>query len=153
MLMDLEVTLSNNQTIAAAVGTIVSSNVIDLGVPNANGPAFLAGSAGLPIKDLGRGAGVVLLCQITEAVLSAGAATVQFQLVTATDAAISTSIVVHQDTGAIGKAALVNGYQVPLSVPTGITQRYLAMRYIIAGATTTAGRVTAGFVVDKQSNY
>lgn len=145
MIMDMEALLSENQDISQVVGTYVSTNTYDTG---AVGTPPAGGSL---VADPGRAPGTELLVQITDDVLSAGAATVDFQLIESANADLSAPTVL-QATGAIGKADLVAGYQARLAVPAGITQRYLGVQYVIAGATTTAGTVTAGFVLQKQTN-
>ena len=74
--------------------------------------------------------------------LEAGIAKVQ-----ATDAALTTSVDVLQSTGPIAYTALTAGKRIHLSPPAaGLTKRYWGLRYVVAGATTTAGTVTASLV-------
>lgn len=148
MLFDLQTLLSDKQSIAQVAGNYLSTNTIDLGVA---GTPVLGGTVA---SDIGRGLPVAVVAQITTAVTSAGAATVQAQLVTADDAALSTNLTVIAQTDAIAKASLVPGYKFRLgTVPPGITQRYLGVRYVIGAATTTAGNVTAGLVLQGQDTF
>lgn len=106
------------------------------------------------INDLGR-TEVELFCQLTETFTSGGAATVDFQFVQADDSALGTNLAVVASTGALAKALLVAGYQpaLPPRIPPGrVTQRWVGMRYVIATAAGTAGKVTAGLDFDRQTN-
>lgn len=151
MLMDLQNLLSDAQTIAAVASTIVSTNSMDLGTAGTVPGTGPSGVAGTVIHDIGRGNTGHLLCQITEAVTSAGAATVQFQLIMSANADLSSPVVL-QETIAIGKATLTAGYMARLEIPPGISSRYLGAQYVIGTATTTAGKVTTAIVMDRQTN-
>lgn len=151
MMLDKENLVSDQQTIAAAAGNILSTNAIDTW--GAASAPTIPGLGGSVLKDVGRGNSPKLLAQVTETVTSGGAATVQFQLVMADDAALTTNLTVLAETPAIGYATCVAGYQARLEVPPGVSRRYLGMRYIIGTATTTAGKVTAGLVSDKQTTF
>lgn len=136
--LDAETLFSNQQTIAAVASTIVSTNAIDMG---ATGTDVLGNSIA---SDLGRSSAEVLI-QVTEAVVSTGAATVQFQLITSAAANLGSPTVISE-TPAIAKATLVPGYKARIAIPHGLTARYLGMQYVIGTETTTAGKVTAGIV-------
>lgn len=151
MILDMQNLLSDQQSLAQAAGNYLSTNAIDLW-GSATAPA-IPGLGGSVIKDVGRGNEPELLIQVTEQVASAGASTVQFQLVQADDAALGTNMEVLAETPAIGKAALVPGYQARLCIPPGVTRRYLGTRYVVAVATNTAGKVTAGIVGDRQTTF
>ena len=146
MQLDAQCLFSDDQDISQTVDTYLCSHSYDLGV------AGVDALGNTIIKDLGRGNAPVLFCQITEAVTATGAATVDFQLVMADDEALTSNLTVLQTTGAIGKASLIAGYQPRLALPVGISKRYLGIQYVIAGDTTTAGKVTAGLVALKQTN-
>jgi hypothetical protein len=79
------------------------------------------------------------------AVTSDGAATVQFKLETDDNASFSSATTLW-DSGAIGKATLVQGYrptgQAGLPLPSGC-ERYLRVTYTIATAALTAGKFDA----------
>lgn len=146
MLLDKQTLLSDAQSIAQTAGTYVSTNTIDLGVAGT-----IPGIGGTPINDIGRQRHLELLVQVVETVASGGSATVSFQLIQSANADLSSPTVLQQ-TPAIAYAGLTAGYQARLAVPAGITQRYLGVQYVIATATTTAGKVTAGLVEAKQTN-
>lgn len=146
MILDKQLTLSDQQTIAAVASTIVSTNSIALA-------GTVTDTLGNTIPtDLGRGNVPQLLCQITEAVTSAGAATVQVQLIHSANADLSSPTVLSE-TAAIAKATLVTGYQFRLAIPVGVTSGYVGLQYVIGTATTTAGKVTAGLVLNKGTQF
>lgn len=89
---------------------------------------------------------------VETAVTSAGAATVQFQLLTDDNAAFSSASTLW-DSGAIGKATLVDGYQVcRIRVPKG-AERYLKVVYTIGTAALTAGKFDAFLSPSVQDTY
>lgn len=111
--------------------------------------------------DDGAGADIDFIIYVTTAVTSAGAATVEFQLLgNATDPTFASNNVVLLDTGAAGipKATLVAGYRAIVgTIPraaffkfendTGIAggpaNRYLTLNVIIGTAVLTAGAFVA----------
>lgn len=98
-------------------------------------------------RDIGNGEPLYLVIQVDTAVASAGAATVQFQLVSDAQAAIATdgSATVHVASGAIGKATLVAGYTVVLPIPMEdpAFERYLGLLQNVGTAALTAGKINA----------
>lgn len=154
MLLDQQNLFSDKQDLKQAAGSYLSTNCIDLGVVGTlPGPW----KTSTPPNDVGRGEPLDLLVQVVETFTSGGAATVQVQLVTAATvdgSNVPQNPTVIAETPAVGVANLKAGYQFRLpSVPPGIAQRYLALRYVIGGAATTAGKVTAGLVADKQTTH
>lgn len=146
MLLDVQNLVSDDQDLSQTAASYLSDYSIDLA---AAGTA--TGPGGTVRRDPG-GTPVQLLCQVTQTFDSGGAATVVVDLVTADNAALTTNLVVIQSTQAIGYATLVAGYEFTIggTIPRGLTaDRYLGLRYTIAGATTTAGTVTAGLVWTK----
>lgn len=115
------------------VGLALVGDVIDLGVA----------------RDIGNGEPIYLVIQVDTAVASAGAATVEFQLVSDAQAAIATdgSASVHFKTAAIAKAALVAGYcvaVVALPFDGGVPyERYLGILQNVGTAALTAGKINA----------
>src|SRR5215831_12543763 len=131
-MLDLQSIFSDQQTLAMAAGSALSTYSVDTGVPGA------VPQGGQALDDIGRGEDCEVLAKITQTVVGAGAS-VQFQLVMADDPALSVNLTVLQETLAIPVATLVAGYRVRLNdFPAGISQRYVGMRYIVSGATTTA---------------
>lgn len=148
MILDSETLLSNNQSVAQAIGSYLSTNSIDLGT----NPVTPLGNT--PASDPGRAHRGEILAQLTADVTSGGAGTLEFQLVEGTgvdvNGQINAGLNVLQSTGAIALATLKKGYQARLAIPAGISKRYLATRYVVAGAALTAGTATAGIVFNKQ---
>lgn len=147
MLLDTQNLFSRAQDLAVAVGNHLSDKSIDLG---ATGSHPWHGS---PLSDPGRGLPIYVHAQVVEAFDSdGGAATVQAQLVQADDAALTSNLEVLAETPAVAEATLVPGYTFRLScLPAGISKRYLGLRYVVAGETATAGKVTAGIVRDRDT--
>lgn len=132
MIMDKENLFSDDQAITV---TADSTNVINLGVDN-----------------IGKGEPIEILCQVTEAFAAAGAATLQAQLETDDNAAMSSSTVVW-DSGAIGKASLVVGYEFTITfVPKAGMEQYAGLVFTVATGPMTAGKITAGLIKDRQNN-
>lgn len=149
MILDADLLFSETQSIAAAAGTLVSTNSVD------NGPAQAApGGYGNLSKDMLRAGFLNVLIQILNAVTSGGAATVTFQLVQADDTALATNVDVLAQTRAFTPAELAAGTRIGMQAPAGgFTRRHLGVRYIIATAATTGGTVTAGLVKDLDTSY
>lgn len=131
MLMDAQNRPSFNQSVAAAAGTIVSTDSIDLLTANDN-----PGRGGLPLRAI---------AVLTAAVTSGGAATIQGQLISSANSNLSSPTVLASGP-VLALAAAVAGAEL-LDVPVpDIAQRYLGFQYVIGTATTTGGTVTSGIV-------
>ncbi len=125
MILDSQLSLSRAQSIAAAVGDIVSTDVYDTGAA----------------ADVGIGEDLFLQIQLNAAVTSGGAATVAFILQTDDNVGFS-SVREYPLTGPVALAALTaNSVQYRGKLPIGL-ERFFRVVYRIAGATTTAGSVT-----------
>lgn len=148
MILDLQTILSDDQNLAQAAGTYLSTNAIDLGAAGTVPAGFQA--RGTPPHDIGRGAMVELEVQVTETFTSGGAGTLQAKIITDDDAALGSPTIL-QSSEAIALATLVAGYKFRLALPVGIAERYLGVQYVIATAAMTAGKVTAGLVADRQT--
>lgn len=144
--IDLQNLMSDQQTLAFAAGAANSTGVVDLGAPGTMQP-----NGGTAPADLGLGTEMPFFGIVTEAVTSAGAATVQIQLVNSNNSDLTSGTVLW-DSGAIAKATLIAGYRLLLrSIPPGCTKRYLGLIITVAAATTTAGKLTAGIGAFPQS--
>lgn len=148
MMLDVETLFSDDQDLAQDAGTYDSTNAI---LQKTGGT--IPGLGGTAKDDIGDGGQAKVLCQITETFTSAGAATLAVSLVYADDAALDTNVVTVQSTGTIALASLVAGYEFAVggTIPRGRIPagKYLGLNYVIGTATTTAGKVTAGLVIDK----
>lgn len=137
-LQDKNCTLSDDQSVAIAAGTVLSDSSYDLGT----GGSIPQG--GTAIVDPGRGSGIELDVRVTTTCVGA-TATLKVELVSATDAALTGSLTVLESTDTVAVASLVAGYKFRLgrTLPAGIAQRYIGLRYTVATATLTAGKVRA----------
>ena len=117
--------------IGQVAGTYLMANQVDLG------------EAG---RDPGNGEVVYLNIVVTEAVTSAGAATVEFRLRSDDTATIhDTTSTGHFSSGAMAYTILTLGktFSFPIPVEGVAYERYLGVQTLIAAATTTAGAVDA----------
>ena len=133
MFIDYENLFSNAQAVTV---TAASTNVIDLGANHAY------------IQTLFEKGMVGILAQVHTTF--AGGTSVAIQLQTDSDEAFGTVETLYA-TPAIATATLAAGYRFRLSgLPLGI-KRYVRLNYVVVG-THTAGKITAGLVLDLQSN-
>jgi len=158
MILDGFLQFSSAQTIAAVASTIVSTNIIDLGVGLAGNPQIPSFAAGGGARDIGIGddPAMKFLVQISATVTSGGAATLAVALQGAIDngsgapAAFSTwwSSPVYALATLVAGARLFD-MDMPRP-PDGIAiPRYLQLAYTIGAATTTAGAISAFLVLDR----
>lgn len=145
MIIDNLLELADGTWAPTATGDNISPNVIDTsplgGSPTANGG-----------RNLGEGEGLYVVVTVKTAVTSAGAATVDFQIVTDSSSAMGSKVELA-GTGAIGKASLVAGKQIKIKLPndSGYKQ-YLAVNASIGTAVLTAGAFQVDIVKDLSSN-
>ena len=104
-------------------------------------------------KDAGEGRPLYLVIQVTTAVTSAGAATVQFEFVSDSVAALHVdgSAQVHWASAIIPKASLVAGYELitPLPWGSGVTYKeFLGIEQNVGTAALTAGAINAFLTLD-----
>lgn len=128
------------QTVTGTNTSVLSTNTYDLGVA----------------RDIGKGAPLEVAIEVMTA--ASGGTSVQFQIIEADDAALTTNVQVVVQTDAIPVATLAAGVQVPLHidrVDPYPARRYLGIRYVLVGAV-AAGAYFAAIVkdlADKQVNY
>jgi hypothetical protein len=119
-----------------------STNVIDLGVP---GTPY--GAAAALTQDIGKGAKVPILVQVTEDFNTLTSLTISIS--TGATTALGTKIASQT----IALADLVAGKQLAIDVlPNDITERYLGIEYVVAGTNPTLGKVSASIVMGVQTN-
>jgi len=128
------------QTVFSVATSVLSTNTVDLGLA----------------RDIGEGTNLFGRFQVT--VAAVGGTSIEMQVISATDAALTTAVTVLGTTGPIAVASLTLGSRFacdtnPLIGSKG--QRYLGLRYISVG-TTTAGSVFGDLgtdIQDGQKNY
>ncbi len=140
MIFSAQQIFSDDQVITASAD---STNVIDLGLP---GTPF--GAVAPLNQDIGKGAMVPILIQVTEA----------FNTLTSLEIKISTGATTALGTTVISKvillADLTLGKQFPIHVlPNEITEQFLGVEYVVAGTPPTLGKVTAGITMGNQTNF
>lgn len=130
MILDERNEFADATALAASTGLQLVGDVVDLGTDGIN-----------EVDD------VTFYVSIDTAVASAGATTVEFQLVSDAQAAIAVdgSASVHYKSAAIPKADLVAGYAaVNVQLPKGTYERYLGVIANVATTAPSAGKINAG---------
>ena len=135
MIIDKEIEYSDSQA-ETTVAAHASTNIYDSGAAN---------------SELGIGEDLRVRCEVDDTWTSGGAATLQAQFQSATDAAF-TAPVTHFDSGALALAGLAAGTEIAdFPLPKGVL-RYTRWLYTIGTAVMTAGSVSAYMVKDTQAN-
>lgn len=146
MIMDERNEFADAASVAAAAGTALIGDVIDLGAV---------------ARDMGSGQPLYLVITTdTEIITGGSAGTIAFQLASDAQAAIATdgSASVHIDTGtfvtddsAANSAQLNAGGVIfcgPLPLEGRVYERYLGILAVIATTTVTAGKINAFLTLD-----
>lgn len=131
MITDKLLRVSTDQALTT---TAVSTDTIDLSVA----------------RDIGEGQDLYMNFAVTTAF--AGGTSVKFEVIQATDAALSSGVEVIGSSDAVVTASLVAGYNTAVRINPQIGSKgkqYIGARYTISG-TYTAGKVTADIVMDIQ---
>ncbi|SAL47435.1 hypothetical protein AWB74_02132 [Caballeronia arvi] len=137
MILDQQSLFSDAQAITASAN---SSNVIDT----------LPGGQNTK-SGIGDGEDITLFAQVGSANF-ATLTSLNIQLVSADDAALTTNPITHYDSGAIPVASLTaKARLVGIDVPFGKFRRYVGLKYVVTGSNATAGSITAGLVKDMQT--
>jgi len=136
MILDMQTLFSDAQAITV---TAPSTNVVDFSV-NA---------------EEGRGTAIPLLVQVVTTFTAAGAATLTVALQTDADVAFGSANTLYTS-AAIPVATLVAGYRVlidkvPEHTAEKLDSRYMRFNYTVATGPMTAGNLTAGIVMGRQS--
>lgn len=143
-MFDKQLMLSDQQAIAGAAGTYVSTNKIDT---RGGTPGFTTDTLGNTVgNDPGKSPAVDVLFTVTEQF--AGGDSVNAQIGYDNDSAFGSPTILAT-TGAIAVATLKPGYQFRLALPPGqaAADIYLGAQYVTLGAgSMTAGKITATIV-------
>lgn len=124
----------SGQAVYSAGTSVLSTNAVDLGTG----------------RDIGEGADLFGRFEVT--VAAVGGTSIEMQVISADDAALSVNVTVIGTTGAIPVASLTLGSRTACDINPRIGskgQRYMGARYISVG-TTTAGSVFADLGIDIQ---
>lgn len=146
MIMDERLEFADAVSVAAAAGTALIGDVIDLGAV---------------ARDIGQGQPAYLVITTDTEIITGGTAgTVKFQLVSDAQAAIAVdgTATVHVDTGNfVTDDAAANSPQLnaggiifagPIPLEGAVYERYLGILCVTATTTTTAGKINAFLTLD-----
>ena len=141
MIMDRTLLFSDRQAITA---TATSTNIVDLG---ATGTVY--GASAPMVRDVGNGELIPLHCGVTESFNNLTSLTISIEV---DDNAAFTSAKIVFTSPAYTAAQLATGAKrlLPDSLPTGTDERYVRLRYTVAGVAPTLGRITAGVTMGNQ---
>ena len=139
MIFSINQLFSDDQAITASAD---STNVIDLGVP-----ATPYGAAAALNDDVGKGAKIPLLVQVTEAFNNL--TTLEVKLSTGSTTGLGTTIASQ----VIALADLLVGKQINLDfLPNGIVEQYLGLEFVVVGTAPSTGKITGGITMGNQTN-
>ena len=142
MIFSAQQLLSDDQAVTA---TAISENVINLGAP-----ATPYGAAAALNDDVGKGAPIPFLMQVTTAFNTLTSLTVTLETDSTADLATAPVVLA---TESILLADLIAGKQMFMQfIPNGLTKQYLGMRYTVVGTNPTLGNITAGITMGNQTN-
>lgn len=141
MIMDRSLLFSDRQAITA---TATSTNLVDLG---ATGTVY--GASAPMVRDIGPGEAIPLHCGVTESFNNLTSLTISIEV---DDNAGFTSATTVFTSPAYTLAQLAAGAKklLPQSLPVGTNERYVRLRYTVAGTAPTLGRITAGVTAGNQ---
>lgn len=141
MILDKNLVFTNKVSVAAAAGSALVGDVINLDAAN---------------RKIGHGCSLKLCILVTTAFTSGGSATVQFRLMSGAAAAINpASDMDHIMTRAFPIASLTLGARFVVELPASLTNfgQYLGLVVTTAVATTTAGSISAFLAEDVEAWY
>lgn len=130
MLMDAQARPSNNQSVISGIGTVVSTDSIDL-LSAADNP----GRSGMPLRAVA----------VMTAALAGAGSSIQAQLIESDSSNLSSPRVLASGP-VVALAAAGLGTKLLDTAMPDTTGRYLGFQYLISGAAATGGTVTAGIV-------
>lgn len=138
MLMDKNLTFTEAGA-TGNTGTRVIGDVIDLGLA----------------RDIGVGEPTFLNATVqTGITVASGTGTIQFQLVSASDSAITSDVVVHATSPSFDTSttAIAAGTEIfNQALPSAAYGRYLAVREVVGTANTNVGKIAAFLSKDQAS--
>jgi len=135
MIFDKTAMFSQAQSVTA---TAASTHVIDLGKR----------TAGLG-RDIGKGAGIPILCQVVEQFYGSGGLRVSCEV--SDDEAFTAPVEVWRSPDIVASRLKAGFIFTPETVQRGTDKRYMRLKYTAVGAL-TSGKLTAGITMGNQSN-
>jgi hypothetical protein len=147
MYVDTQTELSDSQAVTA---TAISTNVIDLQAALGGGTNIANGNT---LLDIGQGEDIYLVVATAVAITDTGSdATLTVTLESATDAGLTTGVVVHLATATLAFATYsAAGSQVLVAkLPVADYKRYLGVRYTVAAGPFLTGAFDAFITHDIQ---
>lgn len=144
MIFDNTLLLSDAQAITADAR---STNTIDLG---ATGTPF--GESSPLVRDIGKGRKVPLYITVVEAFNNLTSLEVLLQVDDNTGFS-SPKTVVRSAVIPLASLTLGARIEVPDFIPEGTNERYLSLYYDITGTAPSTGKITAGVVAARQTNF
>ncbi|QNQ08317.1 Bbp16 family capsid cement protein [Sphingomonas alpina] len=143
MIMDATTLFSNVQAVTA---TTVSTNIVDLG---ATGTVY--GAVAAIVRDIGKGAAVPLKVTVAESFNNLTSLTITVE--TDDNAGFASAKTVWTSPAyAVADLAAGAKLLLPDSIPLGTDERYARLKYTVAGAAPTLGKITAGVTAGNQTN-
>lgn len=143
MILDNSNLFSSAQAITA---TAASTNIIDLG---ATGTVY--GAAAAIVRDIGKGAEVPIALRVTESFNNLTSLTISVE--TDDNAGFSTPATVFTSPAyALADLATSARHLLPDAVPVGANERYMRLKYTVAGSAPSTGKITAGIAAAIQTN-
>lgn len=144
MIFDMTNLFSDNQAITADAA---STNIIDLGV---TGTPYGAPSA--LRRDIGPGTDVPLAIVVTESFNNLTSMTIAIQTDDNPAFSSPTSIWTSQ-AYTLAELAVGGKYLLPDDMPVGTNERYVRLFYDVTGTAPTTGKILAGVVAGRQTNF
>ena len=142
-IMDATGLFSDNQAITV---TAASTILIDLG---STGTPY--GSSSAITRDVGKGEDVPLVCTVTESFNNLTSIIITIE--TDDNASFSSATTVWTSpTYTLAQLATGAKYLLPDRLPVGVNERYVRLKYTLAGTAPTTGKITAGVAFSRQSN-
>lgn len=144
MIFDNTLLFSDAQAVTADAG---STNVVDLGATGTP-----QGASAALVRDIGKGCKVPLSITVVEAFNNL--TTLQISLQSDDNSGFASPKTVAMS-GQIALADLTAGKQIdfPDYIPQGANERYLRLYYDVTGTAPSTGKITAGVVAARQTNF
>ena len=138
-IMDRTALFSDGQAVTA---TAASTNVVDLGSTNGLGGHYTA--------DRGLGPAIPLEVAVTQSFNNLTSLTISVE--TDDNAAFSSPTTVFTSPAyTLAQVAAGAKYLLPDALPAGVSERYVRMKYTVAGTAPTTGKITVGVAAARQS--